>query len=96
MKASDLGMIANEKPFHIRYKERRIQELEEYRKQGNPYIEVTVDSLQSLTIENLSLHYRLDQLEKMLGYGYNCYIHPLMGISKDTTLVGVGEAQNVQ
>lgn len=59
------------RPFHIRFLERRVAELEEHRKSGNPYIEVTVDSLQALALENLHLHYRLDQLEKRLADGYN-------------------------
>ena len=68
------GMMKDEKPFHIRFAERRIAELEEYRtKQTNPYIEVTIDSVQSLLLENLSLHSRLDQLEKRLADGYNMY-----------------------
>ena len=67
------GLIADEKPFHLRFMERKIVDLEEYRKNGNPYIEVTIDSLQSLMLENLSLHHRLDQLEKRLAEGYNMY-----------------------
>jgi hypothetical protein len=73
LKSSELGMIADEKPFHIRFMERKISELEEYRKKGDPYIEVTVDSLQALALENLHLHYRIDHLEKRLADGYNMY-----------------------
>jgi len=63
----------DERPFHIRFLERRIQELEEYRKSGNPYIEVTVDSLQALAVENLHLHHRLDAMEKRATDGMNMY-----------------------
>ena len=63
----------DERPFHIRFLERRIAELEEYRKSGNPYIEVTVDSLQGLMLENLHLHARLDAMEKRATDSMNLY-----------------------
>jgi hypothetical protein len=66
--------MRDEKPFHLRFLERKVSELEEYRtKQASPYIEVTIDSLQGLMIENLSLHHRLDMLEKRIADGYNMY-----------------------
>ena len=75
MKSSELGMIVDEKPFHIRYMERKIQELDKLQKSGNRYTEVDIESLLALSLENLHLHHRLDMLEKMIANGYNMYCY---------------------
>ena len=68
-----MNMIIDQENFHLRWLIRYFEYLEVRRLKGDRDIEVSVDSLQSLLMENIGLTQRLDRLEKMMSDGYNLY-----------------------
>lgn len=60
-------MIDQEDP-HLRYLWRRIQELDEDRKEGRREVYLQIDDYHRLLVENIGLYQRIDRLEEMLNY----------------------------
>lgn len=67
------NMLLPQEDYHIRWAKRRVEQLEERRQKGERYIETTIDDAQSLLLENIALHQRLDYMEKRICDGYNWY-----------------------
>ena len=63
------SILSDERDFSRRWRERRVELLQERLEQGERYVEVQIGELQQLLLELIGLHRRLDRLEwELMNY----------------------------